>query len=60
MEGVPAALSSRADLTLENLALRQQLALLGRHRSDRDSVPSIASSGCGSPPTGLNGERPSI
>jgi hypothetical protein len=34
MEGVSAALRSRADLTPENLALRQQLILVGR-RSKR-------------------------
>ena len=53
-----AALRTRTDLTLENLALRQQLALL-RRRSKRPQLgASIASSGCGFQPVSHSAPLP--
>src|SRR5438132_12381871 len=51
-----AALRTCTNLTLENLALRQQLALLRTDRSDHGPGAWIASSGCGSPADGPGGE----
>src|SRR5882724_10075934 len=56
-----AALGARSDFVPENLALRQQLALLrGRALSDLGSDNSIASSGCGSRSGGRGGAKRSM
>jgi len=56
-----AALGARSDFVLENLALRQQLALLRRRAlSDLGSDNSIASSGCGSRSGGRGGAKRSM
>jgi len=50
-----AALTTRVDLTLENLALRQQLAMFRGHSKRPQFGASIEPSGCGSPTGGLVG-----
>src|SRR5437588_665039 len=52
-----AALTTRVDLTLENLALRQQLAMFRGHSKRPQFGASVVSSGYGSPTIGLGGER---
>src|SRR5712664_1998378 len=56
-----AGLGARTDLVLENLALRQQLALLRRRsKRPRFGPPSIDSSGYGSRSGGRGGARRSM
>jgi len=55
-----AEVTRRVDLMLENLALRQQVAMFRRRSKRPNSDASIVSSGRGSPTIGLGGERRSI